>query len=215
MKKTITIILSGVVALLLLIPNFSSAELRKGVKVGLNSATISGEDAEYFENLMGTSWGSKTGFCFGGFVTFSIFEMFAIQPEVLYTMKGAKMKRSLLGETLYVWLNLSYLEIPVLAKLNIPTQGNIKPSIFAGPALGIKLSGNVKAKYAGETEKEDIEEMKSSDLGLVIGGGVDYMMENWILTLDLRYTLGLGTISNYEDEDVKNGVLSILFGISF
>jgi hypothetical protein len=125
------------------------------------------------------------------------------------------MKKTVMGETLYVWLNLSYLEIPVLAKLQIPSQGSIKPNIFAGPAIGLKLSGSVKAKYAGETETENIEDLKGMDLGLVIGGGVDYLMGNKILTVDLRYTLGLGTISDYEGEDVKNGVFSILFGILF
>jgi hypothetical protein len=215
MKRTITIILTGVITFMLLLQNLSLAEIRGGVKVALNSAKLHGEDVEDFEDLLGAGLDSKLGFCFGGFVTFSMHEMFAIQPEVLYTMKGAKMEESIMGETLYVWVNLTYLEIPVLAKLQIPTQGGVKPSIFAGPALGIKLSGKIKAEYAGESEEEDIEDMKNTDLGLVIGGGIDFGLGKGMLIVDLRYTLGLSSISEFEDEDVKNGVFSLMVGISF
>ena len=215
MKRTVIILITGAIAFMLLHPNLSFAEIRGGVKIGLNSAKLHGDDVEDFEDMLGAGFDSKLGFCFGGFVTFSLHEMFAIQPEVLYTMKGAKMEESVMGETLYVWVNLNYLEIPVLAKLQIPTQGNIKPSIFVGPALGIKVSAKAKAEYAGETEEEDIEDMKSTDLGLVIGGGVDFGLGKGMITVDLRYTLGLATISEWEDEDVKNGVFSLMIGYSF
>lgn len=214
MKRTITIIFAGAITFMLLLPNFSIAEVKGGVKFGLNSAKLYGDDVNELEDWVG-KLDSRLGFCFGGFVTFSIHEMFAIQPEVLYTMKGAKTEGQVLGETLKVWMNLNYVEIPVLAKLQIPTQGSIKPSLFVGPALGVKLSGKAKAEYAGESEEEDIEDIKSTDFGLVFGGGVDFGLGKGYLIVDLRYTLGLTTLSEFEDDDVKNGVFSLMIGYSF
>lgn len=202
---------------MLLLPNLSLAQkLTGGLKIGVNSANLHGEDVEEFEDFLNLK--SKLGFCVGGFIAINLTEMFAIQPEVLFTQKGAKMKEEVFGETLKAWVNLSYLEIPVLAKLTIPTQSSVKPNLFAGPCFAIKMSGKVKAEYAGESDEEDIEDMKGTDFGLVIGAGVDFGLGApgiGKFTVDVRYTLGLTTISDFEDEDVKNGVISLMFGISF
>jgi len=213
MKKTVKVMLIGAVALMLLLPNSSLAKgITGGLKIGMNSAKLHGEDIKEMEEELGEELKSKWGLCAGGFIRFNISETFAIQPEVLYTMKGGKFEETIDGETMKFEMNFSYLEIPVLLKLTIPTPGGIKPSLFAGPALAIKLSGKEKLVYAGETiEEEDIEEMKDTDFGLIIGAGVDF----WNLTVDLRYVLGLNTFSTEEDVDAKHGVISLIVGYSF
>ena len=219
MKRLIAIIVTGALAFMLLLPNSSlAAEIKGGIKIGASSAKLHGEDVEDFEDFLGEDLISKLGFSAGVFITFNITEMFAIQPEVLYTMKGAKYEEEIFGETLKFWVNLTYLEIPLLAKIIVPTQGIVKPCLFAGPALAIKLSGKAKAEYAGETEEENIEDMKGTDFGLVIGAGLDFGLGApgmGKLTVDIRYSLGLSTISDFEDEDVKNGVFSLMIGFSF
>ena len=77
-----------------------------------------------------------------------------------------------------------------MVKLQIPTRGNIKPSLFAGPYLAMKLSGQTKVEYAGETEEEDVDDMKDNDFGFIIGAGVDLGK----LTVDLikPYLVGFG-----------------------
>lgn len=106
--------------------------------------------------------------------------------------------------------------------LVIPTQSTVKPSLFAGPALAIKLSGKVWAEYAGESDEDDIEDTKGTDFGLIIGGGIDFGLgadSKGKITVDLRYILGLTTIyksvAGEEIVDVKNGALSLLIGYSF
>jgi len=187
----------------------------KGLKAGLNIANLRGDDME--------DWDSKMGFSAGGFITYSINDMFAIQPEVLFTMKGAKYEEEILGETLKATTSLNYLEIPVLAKLSMPTQGSVKPNLFVGPSLAILLSAKGKVEYAGESEEVDIkDDTKSIDLGLVFGGGVDFDLgpDKGKLTADVRYTLGLTSIDESPEEvggpyDVKNGVISLMVGYSF
>lgn len=214
MKRMLTIVLTATFMCLLLFPNLSYSEVRAGLKVGLTSANLHGDNVDDYEKWIG-KLNSKLGFCAGGFVTFNLHDIFAIQPELLFTMKGAKVDEQILGKTLEAWVNLNYLEIPVLIKLLIPTQGSIKPNLFIGPALGIKLTGKVKAEYAGETEEEELEDLKSTDIGMVFGGGVDFGLGKGFIVIDFRYTLGLATISDFEDDDVKNGVFSLMLGYSF
>ena len=220
MKRLITIIVTGALAFMFLLPNSSSAvEIKGGLKIGASSAKLHGDDVEDLTDFLGEDQKSRIGLCAGGFITFNITEMFAIQPEVLYTMKGSKYEEEIFGETLKVWIKLDYLEIPVLVKIMVPTPGGVKPCLFAGPVLAMKLSGKVKFEYGADSKEEDIEEdMKSTDFGLVIGAGVDIGFGApgmGKITLDIRYSLGLSTISDFEDEDIKNGVFSLMVGFSF
>jgi len=200
-------------AIVLISALFSSASAQGlsgyGFKVGFNMANLSGDDV-----IEGTN--SKMGFCLGGFVTYSLNEMIALQPEVLYTMKGAKWEEEVFGETLEITWTLDYLEIPILAKIAIPTQGTVKPNLFVGPALGINLRGKAKAELAGETEEVDIEDLKSTDFGLVFGAGVDFGLPHSAITVDGRYVMGLSTIDSSEEKaDVKNAVMTFMVGYSF
>lgn len=160
----------------------------KGIKIGLNLANVTGDDIEI-------NWENKMGFCAGGFMTFNLSNMFAIQPEAFFTMKGYKSDQ----EWNFYKLTITYLEIPVLAKILILTEGTIKPNIFAGPSLGIRISGE--------------EDMKSTDFGLIFGGGIDFAFGTGNFLVDFRYSMGLSSI--YENEDVKNTVISIMVGYYF
>jgi hypothetical protein len=220
-KKLITIIATGVLTLMLLLPNPSSATgIKGGLKIGASSAKLYGDDVGNLEDLLGEGLKSRIGFSVGGFITFNIAEMFAIQSEVLYTMKGVRWEGEINGATpLKVWIKLDYLEIPVLVKIMPGTQGSVKPYLFAGPAVAIKVSSKVKAEFEGESEEEPIEEgLKGTDFGLVIGGGLDFGLGapgTGNLSVDIRYSLGLSTISDFEGEDIKNGAFSLMVGYSF
>jgi len=213
MKKTVKAMLIGAVAIMLLLPSLSLAKgIKVGFKIGMNYADLFGEEVTEMEQDLGAELKSKWGLCAGGFIQFNISKVFAIQPEFLYTMKGARMEEEVLGETVKVAFNFSYLEVPVLVKLMIPTPGGVKPSLFVGPAIAFKLSAKMKVEYAGQTDEEDLsDDMKDTEFGLIISGGLDFGK----LTFDVRYSLGLTTLSIYEDEEIKNGVISLKVGFSF
>jgi len=199
--------------LLLIVAAFTSvslAQMQIGLKAGLNISNISGDDAG--------SPDSKTGFAGGLFFMYKFSNMFAIQPEVYYTMKGAKEKESFGGETVEATVSLDYIEIPLLLKLLIPIQGSsINPVIFAGPAVGINTTAKAKLEAGGESFEEDIEDVKSTDFGLVFGGGVGFPVGKNELGFDVRYILGLSTIDDSAEAfDVKNGVINfnVYFGFS-
>jgi len=145
--KQVKIILIAILLLMFSTAVFAQGITAKGVKGGLNIATLTGDDIDDAD--------SKMGFAFGVFITYEINEMLSLQPEVLFTMKGAKFKDEYTEvEDDYEYYekyegswNLDYLEIPVLVKINIPMEGNIKPNVFLGPALGFNLSATYEYDY--------------------------------------------------------------------
>jgi hypothetical protein len=166
-----------------------------GLKGGLNFANLTGDDSGDPD--------SKLGFAFGGFYSHPITETFFIQPELLFTMKGAKEEYMGYDFT----YNLNYIELPILAKMCFPME-TFMPNVFVGPALAFNMAATVEV----DDESDDIEDVKGMDFGLVFGAGADIGK----FTVDGRFTMGLTTIFDVEgDPDVKNSVMSILFGYKF
>lgn len=198
-------------SVLFLFSMMTFAQMQLGLKAGLNIANIGGSDAD---NLVGQSLDSKTGFSGGVFFAYQFNNLFAIQPEVYYSMKGATYTES--GAELTV--SLDYIEIPLLLKLIIPLEGSkIRPSIFAGPAIGFNTTHKMKVEYNGQTVEMDIPDTKSTDFSLVFGGGLSFMAGKNELGVDIRYILGLSTIDNSSDPyDLKNNVINFnaYFGFS-
>jgi hypothetical protein len=179
-----------------------------GVKAGLNIA-------DYKDGWRDTD--SKMGFCGGAFIIFSINEMLAVQSEFLFSMKGAKLGENVRTDefgniiaTSSIREVLNYLEIPVLGKLYVLPQSRVRPNLFAGPYFALKLSG----KHRVGSQETDIEDLKDTDYGLVLGGGVDFELGQGQLTVDARYTLGLAKIYD-SGADIKNRVISVMLGYSF
>lgn len=196
--------------LLFLFSSFTFAQMQLGVKAGLNLANLSGDDISDTD--------ARTGIAGGVFFMYQFNEMFAVQPELTYSMKGAKEKGIIENISYEAEINLDYFEIPLLLKFLIPIKGSgVKPAIFAGPALAINLSAKSKIEAAGQSFEEDIEDVKSTDFGLVFGGGIGFPVGNGELGFDIRYILGLSTIDDSAaNADIKNGVINfnLYYGFS-
>ena len=207
MKKFFTLLF-----ILVAFVSFSQAQMQLGPKAGINIANIGGSDAD---ELVGQSLDSKTGFAGGLFFMYQFNKFFAIQPEAYYSMKGATYKESG-GE---LTLTLDYFEVPLLLKVVIPVEGsNVRPAIFAGPALGFNTTAKIKVEAGDESGELDIkDETKSTDFSLVFGGGIGFMVGKNELGADVRYILGLSTWDDSSDPyDLKNNVINInvYFGFS-
>jgi hypothetical protein len=132
----------------------------------------------------------------------------AIQPEVLYVRKGTTFQSLGVDGN----INLDYLDIPVLLKLNlIPSKTGLSPFIEAGPSLSLNTSA--KETFLGHSV--DLKDMvNGTDFGLVFGGGLDIQK----VTLEVRYEVGLGhpfkEIAKVTP-DLNNGTLYALLGYKF
>lgn len=176
-----------------------------GVKVGMNLATAIGDDTD----IDGADKGFRTGMAFGGFVTYSINDEFAVQPELLYSMKGATYEaKEGDGE---ITNKLDYLQIPILAKYQVQNF-----NFFAGPALAFNLTAESEVEVNGNSEDIDWDDVAAMEFGLIFGAGVDFPLTKGAITIDARYDLGLTSADDSDAEaDIKNGVISVLLGYSF
>jgi len=192
MNKMLRILAIGAFTAMLVLPQTAAADVRFGIKGGANIANVNGDFAGQISD-----WKSTVGFCGGVFLELNLGRVLTIQPEVLYTMKGA--------DTGTGKLTFDYIEIPVLLKLRIPT-GSLHPFVFAGPAFGFKLNAVL--------EGIKIEDMPTADYSAVLGGGLQLGRS---IHIDARYTMGLQklAIPDLETIDLKNGVISATIGLAF
>lgn len=190
----------------------NAQEVKFGAKAGLNLASIGGDETD--DNK------SKVGFHIGGVAEVMFSDKFSVQPELVYSVQGAKAEytEELFGEEVNYTdkLKLNYINLPIMAKYYV-AEGF---SIEAGPQVGFLISAEQEseASFDGETESEttDVKEFTSGiDLG--VGVGLGYKLEGG-LNLALRYNLGLSNINDFDGSDDfknQNNVLQLSVGYSF
>jgi len=224
----------GLVCAVLFVAGISTVSMAQdlsfGVKAGLNFANLSNEPGaettseewgggNYYIESNSYSYDMKTGVALGVFAVYKVNDNLSIQPELLYTQKGMEEEWAYTGQLYdasgnpYSWwvpetdsskweVKLDYIEIPVLVKYSISPGGDVCPFVFGGPALGILMSAKV--------DSEDIKKYcNSTDIGLVLGGGVE--LESGI-SIDLRYDMGMTKIFKEGDSKSKNTVISLMVG---
>jgi hypothetical protein len=201
----------GILLLALFLPFSAQAQSTEfGFKGGVNIATFSGDEVGDAD--------SRIGMIVGGSFAFNVSPMFSIQPELLYAMKGAKFS----DPDFSVTFKHDYLEIPILARLTVPTApgSSLRPSLLAGPALGIELSCDIEGQEDGVTVSSSCSNFdlntKSTDFGLVFGGELGIDRGGMRIGLELRYNLGLTSFPDEEGAgDVKHRAFSIMGTIAF
>ena len=208
---------------------------RFGIKSGANFANVYNvEDSLDYK--------TRTGFIVGAFYRFDLNNHLAIQPEAYFSMKGTKVGSvetyNYLGGTvteIYDYtFKLNYLEIPVLLKYKIQTRGKLKPSLFLGPCMAFKVSARLTGSYKYEENyaylgesgyvsyaadiDEELDEVKTTDFGLIIGAGLDIEMGSSSLVIEARYNWGLTGLSKFADASdpgAKNAAFTLMMGIAF
>jgi hypothetical protein len=196
MKK---ILAAAVLALLL--TSMSNAQIKYGAKAGLNFSTFGGDDSG--------SPDSKVGVVLGGVAQYQFSNMFVLQPELLFSMKGAKYEGGGVKQT----FSFNYIEVPVMVKFIIPLQGSssITPSLFAGPAVALIMSADFEQEQNNQSASVDIKDnVNTLDFGLAFGGSIAFPLGQNELGVDIRYSLGL---SSWDDSgnngDIKNNAISL------
>jgi hypothetical protein len=168
-----------------------------GVKGGINFATAS--------NTGFDDTSQKTGAVVGGYIEDAINQQFSIQPEFLYTMKGAK--GTVAGTD--VTSKVNGIEIPVLAKFKFATKSQAHPFVLAGPGFGFVTTAKVEVNSVDTDIKDQIQ---TFDPTFLIGGGVGIVKN---LEVEARYDFGLRDLSKTSGVDSKSRTFSILVGYRF
>ncbi|MEO6134583.1 MAG: porin family protein [Ginsengibacter sp.] len=183
MKKTIVL---GVAVLFAFGAN-AQVEAHFGLKGGLNASELHSKDVKA---------DTKIGFHVGGLAHIHGNSNWAFQPEVMYSLEGAKYKTPL--GTLN--RNLSFINVPLLAQYMFDNGFRIE----AGPQIGFLMS----AKDKIDNSNPDIKgQFKSTAVSLPVGVG--YLTRSG-LGFDARYNFGL-TDLNKDGQSVKGN--NFQFGI--
>lgn len=180
-----------------------------GLRGGMSMSNLS-LDPEFVE------LDSRTSLAGGGFLVLDLPGILDIQVEALYMPKGATADVQITDEsgevtgTGELTYKLDYLEVPLLARVGLGT-GPIH--LLAGPALGFKVTS--KATLDGFPD-EELDWIKSTDLGLVVGLGAALPSSFGSVVIDARYNLGLNNLNDSDEgADFKNRTFLVSAGVAF
>ncbi len=187
-------------------------DTRFGLKGGLNFFSIKGEASISFMGFSETETfdsGTQMGFHGGIFMEKPLNEFLSIQPEINFIQKGGSESDGGVDDFVEFEdedVTLSYIDVPLLLKINIPLEGNLSPFITAGGYVGYLLDAKVKFDGTVEDISDDV---KDISYGLLFGAGVNF--GNFFV--ELRYDYGLSNIFDTDlfDEDL-NGDFDDDFG---
>ncbi|TPG37822.1 porin family protein [Flavobacterium pectinovorum] len=189
----------------------NAQEVKFGVKGGGNVSNFSG-DVEGFN--------SRVGFNVGAFAEIKLSDKFALQPEVLYSQQGAKIK---VAGSIYdgfnyqhyrgtLKYNLGYINMPIMFKYYAIENFALQ----VGPQIGFLTFAKGRAKHEGVTSEISIKDFyETIDFGLNFGASYDFTKNIFVET---RYNLGISNIAQNEIGDtskVHNSVFSLSLGYKF
>lgn len=156
----------------------------------------------------------RIGYAAGGFVAVRFAGGLSIQPEVLFTQKGARFDVGESGMTADVKFKADFLDVPVLARYTVGK--GVRGYVFGGPSFDFRLNATVDSDILGESEEQDIsEDLEAFEFALVFGGGI----ELGPILLEARWSEGLTDIAKPDPDgppgDVKTRTYLLLFGFRF
>ena len=191
-----------------LVAQTAAAPSRFEVMAGGNFAklTTSGDD--------GGDVKMRTGLVVGVGIIRPLAPAWSFQPELTYSMKGAKVSDA----NFEVTSKLSYIEVPLLLRYDVGSgsASGVRPFVHAGPALAIKVGCSFEASdgtMSASTGCDDENGQggpKTFDLGLMFGGGLAFRHMDHTLSVGVRYNLGLLNVADTDGVTTKNRVLAIV-----
>ncbi|MGL1886552.1 MAG: PorT family protein [Reichenbachiella sp.] len=136
------------------------AQVEFGVKAGLNFNSASVDVANSGGNVNDVA-DTRTGYHFGAYGVIKLGPI-ALQPEAYYSVQGANITVG----TAEAAINSSYLQIPILVRLNFLKILNI----HAGPQYGFLFKNELDQDGAVQDLKD---QSASGDFSVVVGVGLD------------------------------------------
>ncbi len=162
----------------------------------------------------------KFGFVAGVEGEYQITPMISVAAGLLYSMQGTKWE-DLESQTAYYramskdrMVNLSYLNIPIVANFYVAKGFALKAGVQAGFLLDSKGKETIYDNLENrEVETSgDIEGIKKFDLSIPLGAS--YEFNN--VVIDARYNLGLTKVCpGEENKSAKNSVVQVTVGYKF
>lgn len=181
-----------------------SSSPRMGIKGGLNVSNLHMDDV--------TDKNPRFGINLGIYGQVFSNDVFAVQPELLFSMKGTHNEYDGIADG-KLKFNLNYLDLPVLAVFKLGESAEIHAGAYASYLLHANVS--YEGDLGSGSEDLDRDHFKSFDYGLVGGFGLNF----GAVQVGARYNYGLVEIADSDAAnlilgDAKNSVAQIYMAIN-
>lgn len=145
----------------------------------------------------------------------------SIETGGLFVRRGARLGDSQVTDSggnvigsFQSYLTADYIQIPVMARFEPPTDTPFKPFAILGASFGFKSAerlttrGTPSATYPSS-------EFKSFELGFVAGGGLEYGLGSHRIVVDLRYDAGATQHDSGNGVDFRTDAIMLMAGYVF
>ena len=188
----------------------SDSSFKFGFKGGVNFSNL------YTDNVDDNN--VLTGFNAGIFAKLPITESLAIQPEMLYTTKGAELKYNNAFVNGTSTFRLNYIEVPVLLVINLTNNFNIHAGPYVAYLVDGKATNNAQGTLFDIENNLKNEDYNKFDTGVSVGVGFDTDQ----IGFGVRYNYGFQKVgkersflgTNYTFPDGKNSVINLYLSYS-
>ncbi len=215
MSRSVLILVPMLIGLMVANANAQSSKI--GVTGGVNISNLNG--------ISGAS--TKDGLIIGAFVEYDLVAGLSLEPEVLFSMKGAKWQSQTGAQGPFappvVNTTLNYVEIPILLKFKVLTFPVLPADIdvFAGPDFAFNVASKNEFTELGITTTSD--ESKNTypfDFNIAVGAGPTVDLGPISIGAEVRYTFGTSPVFKNQTvgsvlSNSKNGVWSIMASVGF
>jgi len=188
--------------------------LGKGIKAGISYSKVTNDNVGDSDH--------KAGVAAGVSVSYDLLPGITLQPELLYVQQGGRWDVNVLDGGAIVsnaeltW-QLNYLQVPVLARVNLPLLGAFLPTLIAGPALSVKTASTYELEEGDAMiSSGDVDDLASTDLSLIVGVGFKVGAGPAGFVVDARYNLGSTNLNDTDsDVTINNRGFQVLAGFQF
>jgi Outer membrane protein beta-barrel domain len=167
----------------------SGQKVNIGIKGGLNIFTIHSKDEDF---------DPKIGFHAGLIGHIHLSSQWALQPEVVYSLQGAKYTIDGLSESNDYKINLGFINMPVMVQYMFDNGFRLQ----AGPQIGVLV--HAKSKNETNNTTTDIRD-DLKPLAFALAAGIGYVHPPTGFGIDARFNLGLSHINDNNIESTNRG----------
>ncbi len=150
--------------------------------------------------------------------------VFSLEADLFFVKKGSNQSISVPGfpfGDIKVTYYLDYLEIPFLLRTHPFPRARIQFTTAVGPYVSFLLNQKYSYRIAVlGTEEREIQDIGSTDYGIVFGSGLSIPANVITLRLDYRYSMGfvdlkLPTGPGFPEIELRNYCHCLMLGIIF
>jgi hypothetical protein len=209
------ILLAGLILSSTVHADDSSVQIGKGGKLGVVVASISGH-----KDLSGSTVQTKslTGYQASLFVSYRQSKVFSYQMELGILSKGYKIPnvsgRDVTDTSIVlvkdVTTLLTYLELPVMAKISLPVRGKYIPYFLGGGYGEYLMSSKLRLSDSLFSADYALANAKKIGAGVILGAGLDIKAGSGYACLEIRYEMDMTSV--IKNQPAKNRALTFCFG---